>query len=400
MTQPLLDGLKVIDLASFIAGPVAATMLADFGADVIKVEPKHGDMLRYLSHIPTTPDAPTDYFWDMDGRNKRSITLNLKHPAGMEVMRKLIAEADVLVTNLPLPSRERLKLRYEDLKPLNPRLIYASLTAYGEAGPDARGKGFDVTAYWMRSGLMDLVRAPGAPPAQAVPGMGDHPTAVALFASIMTALLHRERTGEGSMAHTSLLANGLWSASSIVQGALAGGDLNAFDQRRNAQAVLAHPYETQDGRHLLFGAQTDYDVAAIGGVIGFEEILADPKYAEPMPASERHRRLIQDIDARTKSRTAEDWLALFLAAGAPVGLVPNVADAAADPQIQANGFAAPPADDAVATPLVVNPPVNVAGLPRPGARKAPELGEHTQDVLAELGLSAEEIRALWEQGAV
>ncbi len=135
MTQYLFSGLKVLDVASVIAAPVAATMLADFGADVIKIEsPGEGDMLRKLSDIPTTPDADSNYFWQMDGRNKRSITLNLKSDASREVLEKLVAECDVFITNQPFPVRRSLKLEYDDLRPLNPRMIYASLTAYGEAG--------------------------------------------------------------------------------------------------------------------------------------------------------------------------------------------------------------------------------------------------------------------------
>ncbi|MFT5692736.1 MAG: crotonobetainyl-CoA:carnitine CoA-transferase CaiB-like acyl-CoA transferase, partial [Oceanicoccus sp.] len=200
MDQYVFAGLKVLDLGTVIAAPVAATILADFGADVIKVEPPgEGDLLRMLSDIPTTPDADNNFFWHMDARNKRSITLNLKTSEGMEILHRLIKECDVFITNQPFPVRRSLKLSYDDLKPLNPTMIYASLSAFGEEGPDRDKKAFDLYAYWARSGLMDLVRSPGSLPSQSLPGMGDHPTAIALYASIVTALLQRQKTGEGAM---------------------------------------------------------------------------------------------------------------------------------------------------------------------------------------------------------
>ena len=191
-------------------------MLADFGADVIKIEqPGEGDMLRMLGDIPTTPYAESDWFWQLDGRNKRGLSLDLKHPAGLEILRKLIAGCDVFITNQPHSVRESLGITYEKLKVINPSMIYGSLTAYGEKGPERYRKGFDQLAYWARSGLMELMREPGTKPTQGLPGMGDHPTAVALYAGIVTALLKRERCGEGGMVETSLLANGLWSAAGL-----------------------------------------------------------------------------------------------------------------------------------------------------------------------------------------
>ena len=206
MPEHLFDGLRVVDAATVIAAPAAAMILGDLGADVVKIEkPGQGDMLRILSRLPGTPDTGSDWFWQQDGRNKRSLTLDFKSERGMEVMRKLVAGCDVYITNQPYGARERLGLTYEALKPLNPTMIYASLTAYGEEGPERYRKSFDQLAYWARSGLMDLMRQSGTRPTQGLAGMGDHPTGVALYAGIVTALLHRERTGEGGMVHTSLL---------------------------------------------------------------------------------------------------------------------------------------------------------------------------------------------------
>ena len=215
----LFADLKVIDMSSWIAAPVAATILADFGAQVIKVEPPiAGDGYRNFAMMASSPTSDVNYTWEMDNRNKRSIALNLKTDEGRAVLRRMVSECDIYITNTTHPMRREWGLTYEDLAAINPQLIYASLTAYGEQGPERDREGFDLVAYWSRSGLMDLVRAPGAAPAPALPGMGDHPTSVTLYASILTALFKRQQTGKGSHVHTSLLANGMWSASCIAQG--------------------------------------------------------------------------------------------------------------------------------------------------------------------------------------
>jgi len=217
----LLDGIRVIDAANFIAGPVSTTIMADFGADVIKVEPPTGDVYRVrgAGYVP----SPYNYPWIVDNRSKRSVAIDLRMADGQALLHRLVRDVDVFVTNTPLDSRARLRVRYEDLAPLNERLIYASISAYGESGEEASKPGFDSIALWARTGLMDLVRAsPDVPPARSLPGMGDHPTGMSLFAAIMAGLYHRERTGRGTAVSTSLLANGLWMNAIPVQGILCG----------------------------------------------------------------------------------------------------------------------------------------------------------------------------------
>ena len=217
----LLDGIRVIDAASYIAGPVASTAMADFGANVIRIEPPSGDTSRLRN--AGYPPSPHNFPWIVDNRNKRSVVLDLRSEDGRGVLHRLVRGADVFVTNAPLDGRARLGVRWEDLSPLNPRLIYGAITAYGEAGAEASRPGFDSTALWARTGLMDLVRpSPEAPPSRSLPGMGDHPTGMSLFGAIMAALYQRERTGRGAMVSTSLLANGLWLNAIAVQGILCG----------------------------------------------------------------------------------------------------------------------------------------------------------------------------------
>jgi len=393
----------VIDCATVIAAPAAATMLADFGADVIKVEqPGAGDMLRILSDIDTTPDADPDWFWELHGRNKRGLAVDMKSVEGRQVMQRLIAQADVFITNYPFPVRETLGLHHEALRDLNPSLIYASLTAYGEEGPERDRKGFDQLAYWARSGLMELMREPETVPTQGVPGMGDHPTAVTLYAGIVTALLHRERTGEGSLVHTSLLANGMWSAAGIVQGAMAGADMDIYRTRNRVYSPMLRPYETADGRWLQFNMIRDEEMLmTLLVALGAAELLADPRFPDLVTIFGAAREPFGDeIQQVIHTRTASAWLAELGQHDLPVNLVGTVEEAAVDEQARANSIAVQPVDGELDTPWIINHPVQVSAVPQVGPRHAPALGEHGREILGELGYSVEEIDALISQGVI
>ncbi len=221
--QSILSGVRVLEIATFVFGPGATVIMADFGADVIKIEaPGIGDPYRYVHKSPPFVAHDFAYFWQQDNRNKRSVALDMKHPEGREILMQLVRQADVLVTNFPPNVLARLKIRYEDLKPENEKLIYAQITGYGESGPDANKPGYDATAYWARTGLMDMVRTAESDPAMSTPAMGDNPSAMTMFAGVMTALYQRERTGRGSKVSSSLMANGVWAASGPRCGLLAG----------------------------------------------------------------------------------------------------------------------------------------------------------------------------------
>lgn len=398
----LFSGLKVLDVGSWIAGPVATTILADFGADVIKVErPGEGDFYRLLSALPGYPDADHNYMWETDARNKRDVGLNLKDPAGRDLLVQLIEQADVYVTNQPFPQRRALQLEYEDVKKIKPDIIYASLSAYGEVGPEKDKEGFDLVAYWARSGLMELVRDPDARPAIAVPGQGDHPTAVSLYASIVTALLHRERTGEGSMVHTSLLGNGLWSAACIASANLAGGNCDAYRAARQRRTFAGTVYRCADDRYIqLTMVRSPEEFEAFFTVLGLPEIMQDERFSTPEALVEHTDELMVITEAELTKRSSDEWLGLFGNAGLNIVRIGTVEELVDDQTIYLNNMAVKPTDPNASIPFVINHPINVDGIGRVGPTKAPDLGQHTDEILQGMGLSADQIHSLREQGIV
>ncbi|MFE7394513.1 CaiB/BaiF CoA transferase family protein [Streptomyces sp. NPDC057582] len=384
----LLEGLRVVDVASFIAAPAAATILGDFGADVVKVEaPRTGDAYRALSRVPPNPRVDgVNYPWQLDNRNKRSIALNLKSPGAKPVLERLVKWADVLVTNFPPSTRSKLGLDYDDLAPLNPRLIYGDVTGFGEEGPDAHLPGFDVTAYWARSGLMDYTRQREGAPGMPAFGSGDHPTAVSLYAGIMTALYRREKTGEGARVTASLIAEGAWAASMWVQAALVGGKAPRPADRTDPPNALANAYRTADDRWLLLAfANEDKQVPLFLQAIGHPEAAQNPDYADT-PSRRAHAAEIAILlDKTFATRTLAEWREVLDAAGLTYGVAQTIDEFARDPQLTANSILVPIEDGSAEPHLTVDSPVRLDQERKVPPRPAPDLGEHTDAVLRELG---------------
>jgi crotonobetainyl-CoA:carnitine CoA-transferase CaiB-like acyl-CoA transferase len=396
----IFAGLKVIDCASFIAAPAAATVLSDFGAEVIKIEPPgRGDPYRALPEIPGNPSGPHNYAWLLESRNKKSIALDLTKPDARAVLHRLVADADVFITNYPPPVRQRLGITYDDIGPLNARLIYASFTGYGEAGEEAHRPGFDSNAWWARSGLMDVVRPhAGAPPARSVAGMGDHPSAIALYAAIVTALYRRERTGQGGHVGSSLMANGAWANGVFIQAQLCGSTFYPRQPRENALNALTNHYLCRDQRWLMLSLlDQQRQWPRLAACIGRPELVDDPRFATA-PARQTHaRELIAILDAVFATQDLAAWRAVLDANDLVTGAVATLDDVPGDRQMLANEVLVPFEND---TMLTVSSPFWVARADKVKPRRPPELGEHSDEVLRAAGYADADIARLRASGAV
>jgi crotonobetainyl-CoA:carnitine CoA-transferase CaiB-like acyl-CoA transferase len=395
----IFSGLKVVDLASFIAGPSAAVILSDFGAEVIKVEPPSGDFWRKANKLPPQPVAEDAYPWHLANRNKLGITLDLKSPSAQRVVERLVKWADVLIVNTPHPARKKLKLEYDDVAPWNPRLIYADLTGYGEKGPDADLPGFDITAYWARSGLLSMTRDNGAPPTWPVAGSGDNATAVGLYSAIVTALYRRERTGNGSYVTTSLLAEGVWSASVSIQAALCEAKFFGLHDRTHPANAAMNVYRTSDDTWFVLIITPD-KLTAVTKAIGRTDLLTDPRFSDPAKLTQNRPQLTAILDEIFSSRPMAHWHEVFSGVHVTFGAVRGPQEVIQDPQLRLNEIVVPLEGAGGRLTSTISSPIQVHGVTKVSAKRAPALGEHNEQVLQQLGFSAAEIDGLHASGAV
>jgi crotonobetainyl-CoA:carnitine CoA-transferase CaiB-like acyl-CoA transferase len=395
----IFSDLKVVDLASFIAGPSAAVILSDFGADVIKVEPPSGDLWRIGHKIPPQPQSEDAYPWHLANRNKRGITLDLKSPSAQQVLEKLVKWADVLIVNTPHPARQKLKLEYDDVGRWNPRLIYADVTGFGEKGPDSGLPGFDITSYWARSGLLSMTRDAGAPPTWPVAGSGDNATAVGLYSAIVTALYRRERTGKGSYVTTSLLAEGVWSASVSIQAALCEAKFFAPHDRKNPANAALNVYRASDGAWFVLLVTPD-KLAAVAKAIGRADLLTDPRFSDPAKLVANMQQLTAILDEVLSAQPMTHWRDVFNGVHVTFGVVREPQEVINDPQLRANDIVVPLEGAGGKLTTTISSPIQVHGIAKAPARRAPHLGEHNDEVLKQLGFSANEIVGLRASGAI
>ena len=395
-----LAGLTVLDVSTYIAGPAAATALGDWGADVIKIEaPGIGDPHRNGWKGANYPRASGNYPWQLEGRNKRSIALDLKHVDGRQVMDQLIARADVLVVNFPSPVRERLKLRWEDVKGGNPRLIYASLTGYGESGPDADIPGFDVNAFFARSGLLDALRYEGQPPAFSLSAQGDRPSAMTLLAAIMMGLYRRERTGRGGWVGTSLYANGVWSNATLAAAALVGATQTPRPPRERPRSAFQNQYVARDGRWFtLLLSQEEKRWPSFCATIARDDLVSDPRFTSGALRLRHVIELVAELDAAFALQDWPHWREHLAAVGAAIAPISLTVDIVDDEQARHAGIIIETNSPDV--PRSLSGPVRLGFAEQRVAGAAPALGQHTDVVLRELGYSDADIAVLRARNAV
>jgi formyl-CoA transferase len=395
----IFSGLKVVDFASFIAGPGAAVILSDFGADVVKVEPPAGELWRIGHKIPPQPQAKDAYPWHLANRNKRGMTLDLKSPSAKQVLERLVKWADVLIVNTPHAARKKLGLEYDDVAGWNPRLIYADLTGFGEKGPDANLPGFDITSYWARSGLLSMTRDAGAPPTWPVAGSGDNATAVGLYSAIVTALYRRERTGKGSYVTTSLLAEGIWSASVSIQAALSDAKFFGPHDRKNPANAAMNVYRAADDTWFVLLVTPD-KLTAVAKAIDRTDLLTDPRFSDPAKLVKNMPQLTAILDEVFSSQPMSHWSEVFNGVHVTFGAVRGPQEVINDPQLRVNEMVVPLEGAGDKLTLTISSPIQVHGVTKIAARRAPELGEHNDEILEDLGFDAKTIDNLHASGAV
>jgi len=395
----IFSGLKVVDFASFVAAPGAAVILSDFGADVIKVEPPSGDPWRHGHKIAPQPEADEPYQFHLANRNKRSITLDLKSPSAQQVVEQLVRWADVFIVNTPHPARKKLKLEYADVVQWNPRLIYADLTGFGEKGPDASLPGFDITSYWARSGLLSMTRDAGAPPTWPVAGSGDNATAVGIYSAIVTALYRRERTGKGAYVTTSLLAEGVWSASVSIQAALSGAKFYGLHDRKHPANAALNVYRASDGTWFVLIVTPDR-FAAVAKAIGRPDLLTDPRFSDPAKLTANMPQLTAILDEVFVAQPMAHWQEVFSSVHVTFGAVRGPQEVIEDPQLRANEIIVPLEGAGGKLTSTISSPIQLHGVAKVPARRAPNLGEHTEEILRDLGFDADGIEDLRASGAV
>lgn len=396
----LLSGIKVIEMGFWVAAPAAAALLADWGADVIKVEPPDGDPFR--AYFAWTVGQSTHVVpqFELDNRGKRSIVLNLQTERGREIMGRLLAGADVFVTNLRPRVLQRFGLDYETVHPRLPRLVYCQISAYGPDGPERDRAAYDVGAFWARGGVAASLTVPGAHPPHQRGGMGDHMAGAIAAGAIAAALLARERTGRGQRVSVPLLRVGAymmgWDLSMVLR---LGTRIETAD-RFHPRNPLMNCYQDRDGRWFwLIGLQSDRHWPDLCQAIGREDLLTDPRFATARARAENAPELVAELDRVFGTRTLTDWAELFDRHGVWWAPVQTLNELAADPVAEAAGaFVDVPAPEGPVR--MVSGPVDFSETCWMPRGPAPELGQHTEEVLLELGFSWDELERLKAEGVI
>ncbi|MCA2253963.1 CoA transferase [Mycobacterium intracellulare] len=379
-----VEGVKVVELGVWVAGPAAGGILADWGADVIKIEPPTGDPARMFGRMLGC-DMGLNPPFEMDNRSKRSVVLDLGTDAGRATAFELLAGADVFLTNVRPGALQRLGLDFESVSATNPRLVYGLITGYGENGPDADRAAFDVAAFWSRAGVAHLLTRPGETPPFQRGGMGDHSAGMTMAAAVCAALLARERTGAGQLVTTSLYRQGAYTVSFDLNTYLMSGQPIAIGQRESMGNPCMNNYAAQDGRRFwIVGLEPERHWPALCRAVGRPEWRDDPRFADARSRAANSAALIVALDEIFATRPLDEWARIF--AGEPDFFwspVNTLEDVVADEQFHAAGGIVDVPDGDAAVPMVATP-ADFHGTPWAPRSAAPELGQHTEEVLADL----------------
>jgi crotonobetainyl-CoA:carnitine CoA-transferase CaiB-like acyl-CoA transferase len=400
MSLPL-DGIKVLEFAEHGFVPSGAAALADWGADVVKLEKPEGDALRSVIASGLMEKAGDfDYVMEIANRNKRNVCLDLRVPEGRELLDRLVAWADVFITNQLPKVLRKYRVESADLLAVNPRLVYARGHGQGARGPDAEAGGFDGVSYWARAGIAHMLTAPGAPLVGSRPAFGDFPSGLHLAGGIAAALVGVLRTGKGITVDVSLLASGIWQlAPDIAATSLLGRAPRKTDTSKVLASPLVASYLTGDGRHLqLVMLEERRYWPGVCRALGREDLIEHPGYATPEKRSENRAELYAIFRETIAREPLAHWLARLSREGCVFAKFASPEEVLVDPQVEANGYLmAHPRDPRARIPAT---PQQFDGRPAELRRPAPARGEHTDEVLREIGLSPAEIAKLRELRAI
>lgn len=396
-----LEGIRVVEMGVWVAGPAAGGILADWGADVVKVEPPGvGDPARLFSRM-LGGDLPFNPVFENDNRSKRSVVVDVQDESGRKIVFDLLKNADVFITNIRPAALSRLGLDAMRIAERFPKLVYGLITGYGMQGEDADRAAFDVAAFWARSGIAGALTQEGASPPFQRGGMGDHNAGLALAAGISAALFKRTQTGKGQLVSTSLLREGLYTLSfDLSVTARFGVGIQAGNRKTMGNPAM-NCYADSNGRFFwLVGLEGERHWPPLARAVGHPEWIDDPLYAEPAARAQNAKGLIEKLDEIFATRTRDEWGKIF---DDEVDLwwapVQSIEEVFADPQVHsAGGFVEVP--DGAGTTLLPATPVDFGGTPWAPRWMAPEHGEHTDEVLQEMGRSPTEIDALRARGVV
>ena len=399
-------GIKVLEMGHVVAVPSSAAVLADWGAEVLKIEPLTGDMARGIGRslgvgvMLESPGGNVNWRFEFHNRGKRSLALDLRNESGRQIINQLVKEYDVFMSNYEVNVLKKFELDYAHLSQLNPRLVHAVLTGYGTKGPDKDERGFDYVAAWARSGIQYLLGEPGTTPPPQRGGMMDRNAALHMVAGIMAALLHREKTGEGQELEFSLYNTGVWTLGADIQAHLVDQPMPKL-HRTEVPQPLTNVYHTKDDRWLqVFMTQSDVFWPDFCRALGKTELENDPRFNSRDAREENCVELIRILDETFATKTMAEWEKSLRENNCICGRVQTPAETVNDPQALANDFFVEIEHPIAGKLKLVNTPVKFRQNPASVQGPAPELAQHTEEVLLEIGYSWEDIARLKDEGTI
>jgi crotonobetainyl-CoA:carnitine CoA-transferase CaiB-like acyl-CoA transferase len=396
----VLEGIKVLSMGQVVAVPAASSELADWGAEVIKLEPLFGDQTRGQVRLLGTSTGQINWPIQVLNRGSKGLAVDLKQEDGRKIIYKLIEECDVFLSNYERGTVNKFGLDYASLSKINPGLVYATLSGYGRVGPDKDERGYDYSAGWARSGMMYLIGEPGASPTSPRAGMIDSMAGSHMVSAVLAALVHRGKTGKGQEIEVSLYHAAVWTLCMDVQMAVAGGDPQK-STRKKAGNPLWNSYPTSDNRWFwLAMLQPDPCWPGFCRSIGKPELIDDPKFNSMQQRTKNNEELIRIIETVISTKTMAEWESKFREYNVIYGRVQSPREVTTDPQALANHFFAEVDYPGMGKMKLVTTPVDFYQNPAAIQGPAPEIGQHTEEILLELGYNWEDIGQLKEKKVI